>query len=71
MGRRLLCVGELSAYEADLKEQWARYVDRLTYTAEVAGKLEADLACVQFERRVLEWVETASFPIRAAMPPKD
>jgi hypothetical protein len=26
----LLFVGELSAYEADLPAQWARYVDRLT-----------------------------------------
>jgi len=66
----LLFVGELSAYEADLTAQWARYVDRLSYEAEVAGNLEEDAACVQFGQRVLEWVETASFPIRAAMPPK-
>lgn len=67
----LLFVGELSAYEADLKEQWAHYVDRLTYTAEFSGNLEENVACVQFGQRVLEWVEIASFPIRAAMPPKD
>ena len=66
----LLFVGELSAYEADLKEQWARYVDRLSYEAEFSGNLEEDAACVRFGRRVLDWVETASFPIRAAMPPK-
>ncbi|WP_317244086.1 ABC-three component system protein [Hymenobacter monticola] len=65
----LLFVGELSAYEADGKEQYA-VRDRLTYMAEVAGKLEEDVACVQYGRRVLDWVETAGFPIRTAMPPK-
>jgi hypothetical protein len=48
----LLFVGELSAYEADLKEQWVRYVDWLTYTAEFSGSLEEDVACVQFGRRL-------------------
>ena len=66
----LLFVGELSAYEADGKEQWARYVDRLSYEAEFSGNLEEDAACVRFGRRVLDWVETASFPIRAVLPPK-
>ena len=37
----LLFVGELSAYEDDLKEQWARYVDRVTYTAKVAGNIDS------------------------------
>ncbi|MDO7888147.1 ABC-three component system protein [Hymenobacter cheonanensis] len=67
----LLFVGELSAYEADLKAHWARYVDRLSYEGEFAGNLEEEAACIRFGRRVLDWVETASFPIRSAMPPKD
>ena len=66
----LLFVGERSAYEADGKEQWARYVDRLSYEAEVVGNLEEDAACVRFGRRVRDWVETASFPIRAVLPLK-
>ena len=41
------------------------------YTAEFSGKLEEDAACVQFGQRVLEWVETASFPLRAVLLPKD
>lgn len=64
-------VGEVSDYEADLKEHWTRYVDRLSYEAEFAGNLAEDAACVRFGRRVLDWVETASYPIRAAMPPRD
>jgi len=67
----LLFVGELSAYEDDLKDHWARYVDRLSYEVEFSGNLDEDDACVRFGRRVLDWVETTSFPIRASMPPKD
>lgn len=70
-GDGLLFDEELTNYEADLKEHWARYVARLKSHADFDGKLEEDAACRTFGLSVLDWMETANFSIRAAMPAKD
>lgn len=65
---KLLIGKEMERYEADLKEQWHRFVLRLQRNPEFAGRFDDDAACVEFGQRVLEWVDSQNVAIRTGMP---
>lgn len=67
----LLYTDEMVNYDEELRERWEEQVVKLKRKDKYYGKLNDDIVCAEFGRRILNWAEEINIPIRSSMPAKD